>query len=257
MNSNKQQVALTSKDLDVSYDNEELLQKLISSKKLPDTIKSIEDAILVRQMGRELGLTFLQAALVLYPVNGRLALTVQGMTSLLLSMGIAIKTIADFEPMKVKIVSAGEIKEILTYGTTIELKRRFETGVQTEVVTFTWKDATIAGLTVKATYVTYPKAMIWARCLAMGARRIAADMLAGIGYIVEELETVNGKERIIMDDSHVPDLIRDSISKFDKIIMDEAVLVDIIVEEVKKAQEAQETEVTAEKVTEEVKNENQ
>jgi len=239
MNNNKQQLMLTATELDNAYDNVELLQQLINSKKLPATIKSIEDAILVRQTGRELGLTFMQAALVLFPVNGRLALTTQGMTSLLLSMGVSIKTIDDFVPMKVPIIVGEEIKEILTYGTTIEFRRKYPTGTQVEIATFTWKDAQIAALVTKDTYKTYPKAMIWARCLALGARRIAADILAGIGYIVEELETVNGKERVIVDDTQIPEPIKESIQKFEKIVDAEAEIVSEIANEVEQEQNKQ------------------
>lgn len=236
MSSSKQQLVLTSSELDMAYNDEALLKKLIDSKKLPSTIKTIEDAILVRQTGRELGLTFMQATLVLFPVNGRLALTTQGMTSLLLSMGIAVKTLVDFQPMSIPVLSGDEIKELKTYGTTIELKRRFPTGIQTEVVTFTWRDAQVAGLVTKDTYKTYPKAMIWARCLAMGARRIAADILAGIGYIVEELETVHGKQNVILDDVQIPEPIKETISKFEKISAEEAEIIEEVKNQIKENQ---------------------
>jgi len=226
-----QQMALTSRELDSAYDNVELLQSLIDSKKLPTTIKTVQDAMLVRQQGRELGLTFMQAANVLFPVNGKLALTTQGMTSLLLSMGVSIQTIIDFEPMEIPVIVGDDVKTIKTYGTTIEFKRQFATGIQTERATFTWNDAKIAGLTSKETYKTYPKAMIWARCMSMGARRIAADILAGIGYIVEELETVNGKQQIIIDDIQIPEPIRESMKQFDKIAEAEPVIVAEVIEE--------------------------
>lgn len=63
---------------------------------------------------------------------------------------------------------------------------RADTGVSYDV-SFTWDDATKAGLTGKSTWKQYPKAMLLARATSALGRMGFADCLNGVSYVPEEL----------------------------------------------------------------------
>lgn len=171
------------------YQNVELLQQLIDSKKLPAHIKDVNDAVVVRQMGAELGMPFMQAAHHLYPVNGRLTLSAQGMQALLKRAGIKWKTILDAQEEYLTgadgklIPDANGRKQLVNVVTII---RFYRDGME-EDVKFTLKDAKAAGLLTKQPWQQYRDQMLWNRAFTMGARRVGADCLLGICYTAEEL----------------------------------------------------------------------
>lgn len=171
------------------YKDLELLDRLIASSVLPAHIKTVNHAIAVRQMGAELGMPFMQAAHHLYPVNGRLTLSVQGMQALLRKAGIKWVTTSDAREVyltdaegKFKPDANGN-KQLSNVITSIKFIRD---GLE-EVASFTLRDAKVAGLLSKDVWIKYRNQMLWNRAFAIGARRIAADCLLGMGYTPEEL----------------------------------------------------------------------
>ncbi len=161
----------------------EQLQILIDSKSLPANIKTIEQAFTIAQFGKDLGMKPMQSFHQVYNIQGRLALSSKGLGALLWANGIQYKTIQDYElVVRGKDKDGNEVKDRVT---TIEFYR----GKVTETTSFYWSDAVKAGWTTKDNRVKLPKHMMYARCLALGAQRIAPDKLLGL-YTVEEMVDV-------------------------------------------------------------------
>lgn len=156
----------------------EQLQMLIDSKVLPANVKTIQQAFAIAQFGKDLGMKPMQAFHQVYSIQGRLALSSKGLGALLWANGIQYKTIQDFEK-----VDKGDGKS--DFVTTIEFYR----GKVTDRCSFNWSDAVRAGWTTKDNWVKMPKHMMYARCLALGAQRIAPDKILGL-YTVEEMVDV-------------------------------------------------------------------
>lgn len=166
----------------------EMLQILINSKTLPANIKTIEQAFTIAQFGKELGLKPMQAFHQIYNVSGKLALSARALAALLWNNKISYRTIKDFETVK-RLNSKGE--EYNDIETTIEFKR----DNVIEVSSFFWNDAKIAGWTTKDNWQKLPRHMMWARCLALGANRIAPDKTLGL-YTVEEIIDITDSKNV-------------------------------------------------------------
>jgi hypothetical protein len=161
----------------------ETLQVLIDSKSLPSNIKTLEQAFTIAQFGKDLGMKPMQAFHQIYNIQGRLALSSKALGALLWSSGISYRTIQDFElVVKGKDKDGNDIKDRVT---TIEFYR----GQIKEVASFYYSDAVKAGWTTKDNWVKMPKHMTYARCLALGANRIAPDKILGL-YTVEEMADI-------------------------------------------------------------------
>jgi hypothetical protein len=161
----------------------EQLQILIDSKSLPANIKTIEQAFTIAQFGKDLGMKPMQSFHQVYNIQGRLALSSKGLGALLWANGIQYKTIQDYElVVRGKDKDGNEVKDRVT---TLEFYR----GKVTETTSFYWSDAVKAGWTTKDNWTKMPKHMMYARCLALGAQRIAPDKLLGL-YTVEEMVDV-------------------------------------------------------------------
>jgi hypothetical protein len=161
----------------------ETLQVLIDSKSLPSNIKTLEQAFTIAQFGKDLGMKPMQAFHQIYNIQGRLALSSKALGALLWSSGISYRTIQDFElVVKGKDKDGNDIKDRVT---TIEFYRE----QIKEVASFYWSDAVKAGWTTKDNWVKMPKHMTYARCLALGANRIAPDKILGL-YTVEEMADI-------------------------------------------------------------------
>jgi len=158
----------------------EQLQILIDSKSLPANIKTIEQAFTIAQFGKDLGLKPMQAFHQIYSIQGRLALSAKALGGLLWANGVGYKTLKDYELVVRGTDKDG--KEIKDRITTIEFYR----GSITDVASFYWSEAVKAGWTTKDNWVKMPKQMMWARCLSLGANRIAPDKIQGM-YTVEEV----------------------------------------------------------------------
>ena len=174
----------------------EMLQILINSKTLPANIKTIEQAFTIAQFGKELGLKPMQAFHQIYSVSGKLTLSARALAALLWNNKISYRTIKDFETVK-RINSKGE--EYNDIETTIEFKR----DSVIEVSSFFWNDAKIAGWTTKDNWQKLPRHMMWARCLALGANRIAPDKTLGLYTVEEMIDTTDSKNVKITEEGEV------------------------------------------------------
>ena len=158
----------------------EQLQILIESKSLPANIKTIEQAFTIAQFGKDLGMKPMQAFHQVYNIQGRLALSSKGLGALLWANGIGYKTIQDFDlVVRGKDKDGNDVKDRVT---TIEFYR----GQIVDRASFFWSDAVKAGWTTKDNWIKMPRHMMYARCLALGAQRIAPDKILGL-YTVEEM----------------------------------------------------------------------
>lgn len=175
----------------------EQLQLLIDSKVLPSNIKTIEQAFAIAQYGKDLGMKPMQAFHQIYSIQGRLALSSKALGALMWRNDISIKTIKDGELVVRGVDSNGvEIKDRVT---TIEFYR----GNVTETTNFYWSDAVKAGWTTKDNWVKMPKQMLYARCLSLGANRIAPDMLLGLYTVEEMVDVTNASNVSITEDGDV------------------------------------------------------
>lgn len=162
---------------------QEFLQTLVESKKLPAHVKSVEDAFTIAQMGKELGFPTMQAFHYIVPIQGKLSLSAKAIGAILRRGGIKFKTIEDG-------VYVYPDSETTTYAKEGAIDRRttivFTRDGEEEAVSFCWSDATAMGLITKDNWKKMAKEMLWARCLSKGANRVAADMLLGL-YSTDEL----------------------------------------------------------------------
>jgi len=175
----------------------EQLQLLIDSKVLPSNIKTIEQAFAIAQYGKDLGMKPMQAFHQIYSIQGRLALSSKALGALMWRNDISMKTIKDGEIVVRGVDNNGvEIKDRVT---TIEFYR----GNIVETTSFYWSDAVKAGWTTKDNWVKMPKHMLYARCLALGANRIAPDMLLGLYTVEEMVDVTNASNVSITEDGDV------------------------------------------------------
>jgi hypothetical protein len=150
------------------------------------SFKNPEQVATVILQGKELGLTPLVSLFNIHYISGRPSLGVHAQNALLKSKGIASRTIED----AVYLDETGQItenkKEAKDFRTTIEFARKTELfGTTIEKGVFSFKEAKTAGLSEKENWKNYPKVMIWNRAFAIGARRIAPDVLLGCMEITE------------------------------------------------------------------------
>ena len=165
----------------------QFLQTLIDSKTLPLHVKTVEQAFMITQMGKELGFAPVQSMHYLIPIQGKLSLSAKATSALLRKGGVKFYTKED----GVYVYPDGSTDTIspktdgtkpIDQRTTIVFIRD---GIE-EICSFTWKDAEKQGLTTKDNWKRMAKEMLFARCLAKGANRIGADLLLGL-YTTEEL----------------------------------------------------------------------
>lgn len=148
---------------------------------------------------RELGIGPVTSLNNIYMIDGRMTLPVNTMVALLRSRGVTSRTIKDKEPL---LNEEGKAIDLITQ---IEFCRD---GLS-EIVTYSWKDATAAQLTSKQNWQKYPRAMMWARCYSMGARRVASDLLLGLYETSEMIDAAGSKEldyEVVEDNVHIRQL---------------------------------------------------
>lgn len=179
-----------------NYTKRELFTHLILSGKLPKHIKTIEDALTISQMGQELGFKLMQAFHYIVPIEGKLSLSAKAIGALLKRNGISYTTLEDavfiFSDGTISDIRIKDGVDILDRRTTIKFTRE---GVD-EIVSYTWTDAKKQELTEKSNWRKMPKEMLYARCLAKGANRVAPDKLLGLYTTEEMVDTFIQEDRV-------------------------------------------------------------
>lgn len=188
-----------SNELSTVNSQEEFLDSLIQSGKLPVHIKTVQDAITIAQMGKELGFPVMQAFHYIIPIQGKLSLSAKAIGAILRKGGVTYNTLEDalyvYKDGSTAEYNTREDQKPIDRRTTILFKRP---GQQDEKVSFTWKDAEGQNLTSKDNWKRMPKEMLFARCIAKGSNRIAPDLLLGL-YSADELaDAFNVSERNII-----------------------------------------------------------
>jgi len=160
---------------------------LIKSNVLPPNYKTTESVIATVIQGKELGLKAMTALQNIHFISGKPTLGINAISALIKSKGVDSQVIKDCEPL------LNKEGKVVDYITTIKFYR-FSNVLQKvleESCSFKWSDAAKAGLTTKDPWKKFTKAMMYARCFSMGARRIANDILLGIYETTEIADSTN------------------------------------------------------------------
>jgi hypothetical protein len=147
----------------------ELGKMAVDSGFLPNSIKNATQAVIIMLKGRELGIPPMQAFSSIAVVNGRPAMSAELMLSLIYkNVAGAVVNFLETDSQKCLIEAQRPGGKLTRFKWTIE-------------------DAKRASLLGKGNWVTYPAAMLRARCTSAMARAMFPDALAGVVYTPEEL----------------------------------------------------------------------
>ena len=155
-------------DLDQAF---RMAQILVSSGLTPRGVDTPQKAFLIMAQGRELGLSTMQALGNIYVVEGKVSLRSDLMAAMVLKSSVC-------EYLRVV--------EMTPERATYVAKRK---GGAEFRFSFSWEDATKAGLTGRATYKANPADMLRHRALSKCVRAVFPDVVAGL-YSRDEAEDI-------------------------------------------------------------------
>lgn len=192
---------------------------MIKSGLLPDSVTKPETAIIIMQKGKEMGFSPMASFEHVVVINGKPSLDGAAIGTLLRQGGVEWEVIRNCEPEYVvneegkiiphvtgnkdgKIVTVPATEEhlkkgletkpkIIDYITEIKFYRKsniIKDKILEHTSIFTYKDATVAGLTDKDVWKKYLKSMLFWRTLSLGGRQFAPDLLVGMPT-AEELDS--------------------------------------------------------------------
>lgn len=176
----------------ISFNNNqmEVLQHLIKSKVLPESVKTVETAYAIVMFGKELGFSLMQSFSHIILVNGKPTVSAVACNALMQSNGILVETIYDghyyYPDGSYHYIKKGGDDKPLDRVTTLKVTRNYNNQVISHEVNFTWFDAKTQELTDKDNWKRMPREMLYARCLSKAIRRIAPDILLGL-YTTDEV----------------------------------------------------------------------
>jgi hypothetical protein len=154
----------------------QLAEKLVQTDLVPARYRrKPDDATAAILYGAELGLNPIQSLQNVFAVNGAPAIYARTMAALLKSRGYRFRT-----PEK-----TSDVVEVHGWMP----GRDPDTTTPDETSRWTIDDARRAGYTSNKKYETEPRAMLYAKALAEVCRHLAPDVLLGIAYSVDELQT--------------------------------------------------------------------
>jgi hypothetical protein len=136
--------------------------------------------------GNELGLGPMQSLNSIHVIEGRAAASPELMRALVAKAGHRIDVTEN------------------TNDTCVMKGTRFDTGAEA-TVTWTLEDAKNANLTGKDNWKKYPRAMLVARATSELCRLLFPDIIAGLSYTPEEMESVAATEKATVTYSREPD----------------------------------------------------
>ncbi|MCV7358513.1 hypothetical protein [Mycolicibacterium fluoranthenivorans] len=176
----------------------ELASKMVLTTMVPTRFfRKEEDATAAILYGAELGLNPIQSLQRIIPIHGMPSLEARTMVALLKARGYRIRTSAQSEE---SVTVVGVDLEGDVYESTWTIERATKAGYVPEIDPKTGKYKTNArgNLQGNEKYITDPIAMLKAKAQSEVCREMAPDVLLGISYTSEELES----ER--WDDSALP-----------------------------------------------------
>lgn len=148
-----------------------MAQILVSSGLTPRGVDTPQKAFLIMAQGRELGLSTMQSLGNIYVVEGKVSLSSDLMAAMVLKSAVC-------EYLRVV--------EMTPERATYAAKRK---GGNEFRFSFSWEDATKAGLTGRATYKANPADMLRHRALSKCVRAVFPDVVAGL-YSRDEAEDI-------------------------------------------------------------------
>ena len=157
-------------DLQTQMKRAELLAQ--ASLMPPSYTKQPANVLVAMEMAETLGITLMQAIQGITVISGKMSMSAEMMRALVLRAGHRFRV------------------EVNTDQETTVLVARREWPDDSQRFTFTIDDAARAGLSGSPTWKKYPKALLLARVTSMACRAVFPDVVQGIGYVPEELETV-------------------------------------------------------------------
>ena len=157
-------------DLQTQLKRAELLSQ--ASLMPPSYTRQPANVLVAMEMADTLGITLMQAIQGITVINGKMSMSAEMMRALVLRAGHRFRV------------------EVNTDQETTVLVARREWPDDSQRFTFTIDDAARAGLSGSPTWKKYPKALLLARVTSMACRAVFPDVVQGIDYVPEELETV-------------------------------------------------------------------
>ena len=149
-----------------------LAEVICDTELVPVSLRRRPDAVVaVVLAGHELGLGPMQSLQTIDLIQGRPSLSPEGMRALVLSRGHGL------------IIEAGD------EAATVHCHRLEWPPDRWSSFTFTLEDAKRANLLGKDNWRQYPRAMLTARATAEACRAVWPDVIAGLSYTAEELES--------------------------------------------------------------------
>jgi hypothetical protein len=148
-----------------------MAQILVSSGLTPRGVDTPQKAFLIMAQGRELGLSTMQSLGNIYVVEGKVSLSSDLMAAMVL---------------KSQVCEYLRVVEMTPERATYAAKRK---GGNEFRFSFSWEDATKAGLTGRATYKANPADMLRHRALSKCVRAVFPDVVAGL-YSRDEAEDI-------------------------------------------------------------------
>lgn len=154
-----------------------------------------EHAVMAFNVGRSLGVDASISAMHMYPIDGKITLSVHLATALARRLGVDWEIIKD--GVKEKIGENAQKQPIYDMITQIKFYRKNEVlnKVMENTMTYTWKDAKNAQLDTKDNWKKRPRNMLRSRCLMEGIRFVASDALMGVFY--ESTEIAEGSQKTV------------------------------------------------------------
>lgn len=167
----------------------ELADKMCRTQLVPTTYRGKpEDATAAILYGMELGLNPIQALQQVFPVHGQPAIYARTMVALLKARGYKIWTeVASASSVTVM----GESPSGQAEASTWDIERATTAGFvpTTDEKTGEYKLNSNGKLAGNMKYLTQPEEMLWAKAASTVCRRLAPEVLLGIAYTAEDLES--------------------------------------------------------------------
>jgi hypothetical protein len=162
--------------------NMQYAQKLIDSKLLPEAIKTPEQALIIIQKGRELGLGPIESFDSIDVIMGKPALKPKSKLMLALGSGVIwTKTIKDWEDV------VNEEGKVVDKVTTIRFFRKVtDSIINEEDVSFKYSEAAQMGYLSKSNWKSQPGVMAFWRVMSRGLDRVCPDLTRGM-YMSDEV----------------------------------------------------------------------
>lgn len=190
-----------------------LAGQLVQTSMVPKRFyKKQGDATAAILYGSELGLNPIQSLQRVVPIHGMPSLEARTMVGLLKSRGYKVRTV---EQSDTSVTVEGEAPDGETSRSTWTIARAIQAGyVPTPVVdnprpdekddwvttTKTWDGKTTVSIVGNMKYITDPQTMLKAKAQAEVCRELAPDVLMGISYTREELESEDQRQFDRMDE---------------------------------------------------------